>query len=101
MSRPPSFDVVRLAKDAGLPTVFGGRREFVEFGGLMYYSTDVPNQYRRAGGHIDKILRGTDPGELPIEQPTKYDFIINLKTARALGITVPPKQLFQATEIIV
>ena len=92
--------VVSLAKDAGLPSMLTGRRQYVDFGGLMYYGQDIPSQYHRAAWYVDQILRGADPGELPIEQPTKYDFIINLNTAREIGITFPINILYRATKAI-
>ena len=78
-----------LALAARLPTMYGVR-EFVEAGGLMSYGPNVVDQYRRAADYVDKILRGTKPAEIPVEQPTKFDLVINLTTAKALGLTVPP-----------
>ncbi len=92
--------IVSMAKEAGLPTMAAGRRQYVEFGGLMYYEADIPELYRRAAWYVDQILKGADPAEMPIEQPTTYDFIINLNTARELGITLPPSIMIQATELI-
>ena len=92
--------IVRLANDAGLPSIYAVGRQFAELGGLMYYATDIPNQYRRAAWYVDQILNGADPGELPIEQPTIYDFIINLKTAKEIGIEFPLTILYRATEVI-
>lgn len=66
----------------------------------MYYFTNQSETYRRAAWYVDRILRGADPADLPIEQPTRFDFIINLKTARELGITLPPSIMIQATELI-
>ena len=74
--------------------------EFVEDGGLMCYGPNQSNQFHRAAWYVDKILKGTDPAVLPIEQPTKFDFAINLKTAQALGLSIPPSVLQQATEVI-
>jgi putative ABC transport system substrate-binding protein len=88
-----------LALGARLPTLHGVR-DYVEAGGLMSYGTDIVNQYRRAADYTDKILRGAKPGELPIEQPTKFDLVINLTTAKALGLTVPDKLLSLADEVI-
>jgi len=82
-----------------LPTVFP-LRDHVEAGGLMSYATNFDNLFRRAAIYVDKILRGTNPADLPVEQPTKFDLVINLKTAEALGITLPPMLLFQADEVI-
>jgi putative ABC transport system substrate-binding protein len=77
-----------------------GYREYVEAGGLMSYGAKLPEMYRRAADYVDKILRGAKPGELPVEQPTKFDFIINLTTAKALGIELPPTLLSRANEVI-
>jgi putative ABC transport system substrate-binding protein len=75
-------------------------REFVEAGGLMSYGPDFLTLYRRAGDFVDKILRGAKPADIPVEQPTKFDLIFNLKTAAALGLTVPPGMLDLADEVI-
>jgi putative tryptophan/tyrosine transport system substrate-binding protein len=82
-----------------LPAIFH-RRGFVEAGGLMSYGANAADLYRRAATFVDKILKGAQPAELPVEQPVKFDLVINLKTAKALGITIPPVLLFQATEVI-
>jgi putative ABC transport system substrate-binding protein len=80
--------IITLAQGARLPTMFAFR-EFVEAGGLMSYGANFSDLYRRAADYVDKILRGTKPGDIPVEQPTKFELIINLKTAKALGLTVP------------
>jgi len=88
-----------LALGARLPTMHG-ERAYVEAGGLMSYGANFPDLFRRAGDYVDKILRGVKPADLPIEQPTKFDFVINLKTAKALGLTIPPSGLGRADEVI-
>jgi len=82
-----------------LPTMFGPR-EHVEAGGLMSYSPDRADIYRRAAGYVDKILKGANPAELPVQQATKFELVVNLKTARALGLTFPPAVLVRADQII-
>jgi putative tryptophan/tyrosine transport system substrate-binding protein len=88
-----------LAMAARLPAIYGGR-EFVEAGGLMSYAPNFPTLYRRAADFVDKILHGTKPTEIPVEQPTKFDLVINLTTAKALGLDVPPTLLARADEVI-
>jgi len=88
-----------LALGARLPTMHG-YREYVEAGGLMSYGPNVPDQYRRAADYADRILRGAKPGDIPIEQPTKFDLVINLTTAKALGLKVPESFLLRADEVI-
>jgi putative tryptophan/tyrosine transport system substrate-binding protein len=88
-----------LANVARLPTMHG-QREHVEAGGLMSYAANFPDLYRRSADYVDKILRGGKPGDIPVEQPTKFDFVINLTTARALGLDVPPTLLARADEVI-
>jgi putative tryptophan/tyrosine transport system substrate-binding protein len=88
-----------LALGARLPTMHGFR-DYVEDGGLMSYGTNIPDLFRRAADFVDRILRGSKPADIPVEQPTKFDFVINLTTAKALGLTVPPLLLARADEII-
>jgi putative ABC transport system substrate-binding protein len=88
-----------LAQGMRLPTVHN-LREGVEAGGLMSYGPSFPDQFRRAAEFVDKILRGAKPGELPVEQPTKFDLVVNLKTAKALELTIPESFLFRADEVI-
>jgi putative tryptophan/tyrosine transport system substrate-binding protein len=88
-----------LAAQHRLPAMYQGRK-FVEAGGLMAYGTDRLDQGRRAALYVDKILKGAKSGDLPIEQPTKFELVINLKTAQALGLTIPPTLLFQADEVL-
>jgi putative ABC transport system substrate-binding protein len=88
-----------LALAERLPTMHGFR-EGVEAGGLMSYGPNLPDLFRRAGDYVDKILRGATPGDVPIEQPTKFDLVINLTTAKALGLTIPESFLTRADEVI-
>ena len=88
-----------LANVARLPTIYG-LREFVEAGGLMSYGPNLPEQFRRAADYVDKILRVAKPADLPVEQPTRFDLIFNLTTAKALGIEIPSSLLARADEVI-
>jgi putative tryptophan/tyrosine transport system substrate-binding protein len=88
-----------LALGVRLPTVHGFR-ELTEAGGLMSYGPNFPSLFRRAAEYVDKILRGAKPSDLPVEQPTQFDFVLNLTTAKALGLTVPPSLLARADEVI-
>ena len=88
-----------LALSARLPMMLDNR-EFVAAGGLMSYGPNFPDLFRRAADYVDKILRGTKPADIPVEQPTKFDLVINLTTAKALGLTVPPTLLARADEVI-
>jgi putative ABC transport system substrate-binding protein len=92
-------DISALALAHQLPSLHGFR-ESVMAGGLLSYAPSVTDVVRRGAVYVDKILRGAKPGDLPIEQPTKFEFVINLKTAQALGLTIPPTLLFQADEVI-
>ena len=93
------FQINTLALKAGLPT-FSGIRDYVEAGGLMSYGPNFPDLFRRAAEFVDKILRGAKPADLPVEQPTKFDLVINLITAKALGLEIPPSLLARADEVI-
>jgi len=88
-----------LALAARLPTMYLFR-EYVETGGLMSYGPNLPDLYRRSGDYVDKILRGTKPADIPVEQPTKFDLIVNLTAAKALGLSIPDKLLVAADEVI-
>jgi putative ABC transport system substrate-binding protein len=88
-----------LALGARLPTLHG-QKPYVEAGGLMSYGANIPDLFRRAGDYVDKILRGAKPADLPVEQPTKFELIINLKTAKALSVAIPDKLLALADEVI-
>jgi putative ABC transport system substrate-binding protein len=92
--------IADLASKAQLPAVFQ-EREFAEVGGLLTYGVNLQENFRRAAAYIDKILKGARPADLPIEQPAKFDFVVNLRTAQALGLTIPPAVLERVTEVIV
>jgi putative ABC transport system substrate-binding protein len=92
-------DVVALINAARLPAIYP-ERDYADDGGLMAYGANVPDNFRRAADYVDRILKGTKPGSLPIEEPVKFDFVVNLKTAHALGLTIPPSILDRATEVI-
>ena len=91
--------IITLALGSRLPTIFN-TREFVQAGGLMSYGPNYPDMFRRTADLVDKILRGTKPGDIPVEQPTKFEFVINLTTAKALGLTIPEAFLLRADEVI-
>ena len=91
--------IVELAARNRWPSV-SATPSVARVGGLLGYGPNIPDLYRRAAGYVDKILRGANPGELPIERPAKFEFVVNLKTARAIGVTVPVSMLAQATEVV-
>jgi putative ABC transport system substrate-binding protein len=102
--REPIFtaDRQRIADFAAthrLPAIYGSQN-FIEVGGLVVYSANFLDMLRRAAGYVDKILKGAKPADLPIEQPTKFEFVVNLKTAKALGLTIPPAVLVRADRVI-
>ena len=92
-------EIAQVALKNRLPTSFAFR-EYVEAGGLVAYGVNFSNMCRRVAEYLDKILKGAKPGDLPVEQPTKFELLINLKTAKALGLTIPQSLLLRADEVI-
>jgi putative ABC transport system substrate-binding protein len=92
-------EIANLAVAARLPTIFA-MREYVEAGGLVSYGPNFADLFRRSADFVDKILRGSKPADIPVEQPIKFDFVFNLKTAKALGVELPPTLLARADEVI-
>ena len=91
--------IMGFAAQSRLPVTYGNR-SWVEGGALFSYSADFSEMFRRAAGYVDKILKGVKPGDLPVEQPTKFELVVNLKTAQALGVKIPESILVQADEVI-
>jgi putative tryptophan/tyrosine transport system substrate-binding protein len=96
---PIRHEIVNFAAAHRLPAAYGSTA-FVEVGGLLVYGADFFDMLRRAGGYVDRIFKGARPGDLPVEQPQKFELVINVKTAKALGITIPPSLLLRADQII-
>jgi putative ABC transport system substrate-binding protein len=91
--------IVGFAIRSLLPSVYNNR-QFVEAGGLMSYGADQTNSYRRVAAYVDKILKGAKPADLPVEQPTQFELVINQKTAKQIGLTIPPNVLARADKVI-
>jgi putative ABC transport system substrate-binding protein len=91
--------IVDLAAQSRLPAMYP-HRQAVQAGGLISYDVNLPDNFRRLGSYVDRIFKGANPGDLPVEQPTKFDLFINLKTAKALGLSIPPSLLMRADEVI-
>ena len=103
LATSPITDHLKLVADLAvknrLPSIYD-RSDFVEAGGLMSYGPNVPDMSRRAAIYVDKVLKGANPGDLPVERPTKFELVINLKTAKALGLTIPPVVMMRAEKVI-
>jgi putative tryptophan/tyrosine transport system substrate-binding protein len=97
--RPNQKRIADFALKSRLPSVVGSR-EYVDAGGLMSYGTDETDNYRLVAYYVDKILKGAKPADLPVEQPTKFELVINLKTAKQIGVTIPQKVLARADRVI-
>jgi putative ABC transport system substrate-binding protein len=91
--------IVGFALMSRLPSMYGNK-EAVEAGGLMYYGADIAESYRRVAYYVDRILKGAKPADLPVEQPMKFELIINLQTAKKIGLTIPPELLARANKLI-
>jgi putative ABC transport system substrate-binding protein len=98
-SIPGRAKIAELAVKSQLPTIYE-RQNFVSDGGLMSYGVNLPDLNRRAATYVDKILKGAKPADIPVEQPTKFEFVINLKAAKEIGLTIPPNVLARAGRVI-
>jgi putative ABC transport system substrate-binding protein len=96
---PHRSQLPQLAAKHRLPAIYN-TRVFVDAGGLISYGPSLPDLWRRAASYVDRILKGAKPGELPVEQPTKFELVLNMKTAKALGVTFPPSILIRADQVI-
>jgi putative ABC transport system substrate-binding protein len=92
-------NIVKWVAMSGLPAMYGWR-DWVDAGGLMSLGANVDEMFRQAGSYVDKILKGAKPADLPVEQPTKFELVINIKTAKTLGLTIPPSLLARADQVI-
>jgi putative ABC transport system substrate-binding protein len=97
--RPNAKRIAGLALKSRLPSIYVSK-EFVNAGGLMYYGADEAESNRRVAYFVDRILKGAKPADLPVEQPTKFEFVINLKTAKQIGVTIAPEVLARASRLI-
>ena len=97
--RPNQKRIVGFALKSRLPSMYGDK-QFVEAGGLMSYGADFADSYRRVAYYVDRILKGAKPADLPVEQPTKFELVINLKTAKQIGLTIPQSLLYRADKVI-
>jgi putative tryptophan/tyrosine transport system substrate-binding protein len=91
--------IVELARKYRLPAIYA-LKDFVDAGGLMFYGADLADSYRRVATYVDRILKGAKPADLPVEQPTKFELVINLKTAKQIGLTIPQSVLYRADKVI-
>ena len=92
-------NVIAVINPTRLPAIYP-ERDYADDGGLMAYGANVADNFRRAAGYVDRILKGAKPGDLPIQEPVRFDFVVNLNTAKALGLTIPPSILARADEVI-
>jgi putative ABC transport system substrate-binding protein len=99
LTRPNAKRIANFALKSRLPSIYGSR-EFVDAGGLMSYAADLAESYRRVAYYVDRILKGAKPADLPVEQPTKFELVINLKTAKQIGLTIPQSMLYRADKVI-